>query len=304
MYKIIGGDAKEYGPVTFDQLNQWITEGRANANSLVQGEGTAEWKPLGAFPEFEELLRKIAPPAPASSVLTASAAETSGGSAPLQAARLDLGVCFGEAWRVIKAQPVWVLATAGVVILVNMMAEKLLPVTYFNFPFHPQQSFPIPVWFSLFSLVFEGVLQGVVYACFLKLMRGEWTHVNQVLESMRPCWGSLIACSMVSNLLVGLGMLFFILPGIYLAISWTFAFLVIVDQKAGFWTAMERSRQAVRSQFWSVFLLTVVIAILVGIGAMISQFSRFILLPFAGLMMTSAYEVVCRRNLPSAGPGS
>ncbi len=38
MYKIIGADGKEYGPVTSEQVRQWITEGRANAQTKVQPE--------------------------------------------------------------------------------------------------------------------------------------------------------------------------------------------------------------------------------------------------------------------------
>jgi len=52
MYKIIGADGREYGPITADQLGQWIRDGRANAQTLVQTEGGTEWKPLGLFPEF------------------------------------------------------------------------------------------------------------------------------------------------------------------------------------------------------------------------------------------------------------
>ena len=44
--------ASEYGPVSPEQLRQWIAEGRANAQTLVQAEGSADWKPLGQFPEF------------------------------------------------------------------------------------------------------------------------------------------------------------------------------------------------------------------------------------------------------------
>jgi hypothetical protein len=61
MYKILGADQKEYGPVTADQLRQWITEGRANSQTMVQGPDSTEWKPLGNFPEFAGIL----PPAPA-----------------------------------------------------------------------------------------------------------------------------------------------------------------------------------------------------------------------------------------------
>jgi hypothetical protein len=56
MYKIIGADQVEYGPVTAGQLTEWIAQGRANAASLVWAEGAAEWKPLAAIPELAAAL--------------------------------------------------------------------------------------------------------------------------------------------------------------------------------------------------------------------------------------------------------
>jgi len=41
-----------YGPISIEQIRQWIAEGRANAQTVAQTEGAADWKPLGAFPEF------------------------------------------------------------------------------------------------------------------------------------------------------------------------------------------------------------------------------------------------------------
>jgi hypothetical protein len=65
MYKIIGGDGREYGPVTVEQLKQWIAEGRASANTKVQALGRMDWQPLSAYPEFAEALGlPAAPPAP------------------------------------------------------------------------------------------------------------------------------------------------------------------------------------------------------------------------------------------------
>ena len=49
MYKIIGADQKEYGPVTADQLRQWITEGRVNGQTSVWSEAAGGWKPLSAL---------------------------------------------------------------------------------------------------------------------------------------------------------------------------------------------------------------------------------------------------------------
>jgi hypothetical protein len=64
MYKIIGADKKEYGPVTADQIRQWIAEGRVNGQTMVQAEGSAEWKALASFPEFVVLLTPQPPAAP------------------------------------------------------------------------------------------------------------------------------------------------------------------------------------------------------------------------------------------------
>jgi len=52
MFKIIGGNGIEYGPVTADQIRQWIAEGRVSGQTLTQPEGTPGWKPISAFPEF------------------------------------------------------------------------------------------------------------------------------------------------------------------------------------------------------------------------------------------------------------
>ena len=52
MYKVLGSDGREYGPVTADQLRQWVAEGRANAQTQTFVEGATEWKSLGTLLEF------------------------------------------------------------------------------------------------------------------------------------------------------------------------------------------------------------------------------------------------------------
>jgi len=52
MYKVIGSDQKIYGPVSAAQIRQWQTEGRVNNATLLQAEGSNEWKPLSSTSEF------------------------------------------------------------------------------------------------------------------------------------------------------------------------------------------------------------------------------------------------------------
>jgi hypothetical protein len=59
MYKIIGADQKQYGPVSADEMRQWIAEGRVNAQTLIQAEGQTDWRPLSSFPEFATAAQPI-----------------------------------------------------------------------------------------------------------------------------------------------------------------------------------------------------------------------------------------------------
>jgi len=52
MFTIIGGDGKEYGPVTTDQVRNWIATGRANLETKAKAVGSEEWRRLGDFAEF------------------------------------------------------------------------------------------------------------------------------------------------------------------------------------------------------------------------------------------------------------
>jgi hypothetical protein len=62
MYKIVGADGRLYGPVSAEQIKQWIAEGRANAHTQALADGAAAWKPLSQFPEFAGYFAAQVPP--------------------------------------------------------------------------------------------------------------------------------------------------------------------------------------------------------------------------------------------------
>ena len=47
MFSIMGGDGKEYGPVSVDQVKRWLAEGRANLDTQVKLAGEEQWRRLG-----------------------------------------------------------------------------------------------------------------------------------------------------------------------------------------------------------------------------------------------------------------
>jgi uncharacterized protein DUF4190/uncharacterized protein DUF4339 len=71
MYKVQGTDGRQYGPVSADVLRDWITQGRVNAQTMIQLEGSSDWKPIAQFAEFASALNipprtTAAPPVPPS----------------------------------------------------------------------------------------------------------------------------------------------------------------------------------------------------------------------------------------------
>lgn len=63
MFKILGSDGKEYGPIDATVVREWIRERRAHGQTRVQVEGHADWVELSSLPEFApELVAASAPP--------------------------------------------------------------------------------------------------------------------------------------------------------------------------------------------------------------------------------------------------
>src|SRR6185503_3175336 len=52
MFTIIGADGKEYGPVTADQIKQWMAENRLTPNMQARRAGATDWLRIGDLPEL------------------------------------------------------------------------------------------------------------------------------------------------------------------------------------------------------------------------------------------------------------
>ncbi len=62
MYRVIGCNGQQYGPVAAEQIRRWLAENRVNAQSLAQAEGSQEWKSLSVYAEFAADLKSSPPP--------------------------------------------------------------------------------------------------------------------------------------------------------------------------------------------------------------------------------------------------
>lgn len=243
MYKVIGGDEKEYGPVSTDEVRQWIAEGRLSGQSLIQGEGDTEWKALTVFPEFAEALRTQAEMFP-----------SAGGSVPPELPRptqftgipeneIQIGSCLSRSGQLISANfGLLVMATALVWLL--SVVSQLTPFIG-----------------GILYLLIEGVLYGGLYLVYLKVIRGQTTSVSEVFSGFGPGMSQLMLAGFVTSFLSWLGLFFCIIPWVYLVVAWVFAVPLVADKKLEFWAAMELSRRTV-TRIWAPMALLMLLAFL------------------------------------------
>lgn len=244
MYKIIGGDRKEYGPATADELRQWIAEGRLNGQSLVQAEGSGEWKPLAMFPEFADALagQVVHPPVPitpAAAAPEAWAAQTPAGQPTLQ-----VGHCLSRSWDLLSANFGLFFGAALLVWVLDLICQFIPLIGEFVY------------WAA------DGVLGGGLYLVFLSRIRGQPAGVGDVFAGFNRNAAQLMLAGFLTAFLTRIGLMCcLILPGLYLLIAWTFSVPLVADKRLEFWSAMELSRKVV-TRVWFQALGLVVLAFL------------------------------------------
>ena len=85
-----------------------------------------------------------------------------------------------------------------------------------------------------------------------------------------------ISVSVISSVLVLLailiGLVFFIIPGIYLAVCFQLYLMVVIREKSSATDSLSRSRKLVDGKWWSTFGLVMIMSIIAGIISIVFQF--------------------------------
>jgi hypothetical protein len=272
MYKIIGADGKEYGPVAADQVRQWIAEGRANAQTQAQAEGATDWKPLSAFAEFAAALGPVAGAAGAPSRAAITDPNVLAAAILARDYRVDIGDCIRRGWQLVKGD-FWLLAAAAAVTFIIIGCAGAVPFVG-----------------GLVGLVINGPLLGGLYLVFLRRIRGVAATLGDAFAGFSLAFAQLLLAHLVSALLTTIGLLFCLIPGIYLSVAWIFALPLVIDKKLDFWAAMELSRKVVTKHWWVIFGLMLVTGILGIAGLLACIVGVFVTGSIALAAMMYAYE--------------
>jgi hypothetical protein len=298
-YFIIGGDGKQYGPITTDDLHRWIAEGRLNAQSLVKEETDTEWRALAAFPEFAAALGAQAP--------ATIAPPTSAGSADWRERdyELDIGDCISHGWALVKNNFWPVIGVNTLVMIVLIVINQFFSLftrSAMNsmIVLHQVSAGAITVIFliSIISAPVYAVFTAGLFKYYLNLIRGEAAGVGDAFSGFGPSIGQLLLLGLVQFFLVMIGYIFCVLPGIYLAIAWYFAVPLVIDKRLGFWEALELSRKMVSKHWFLVFAFLLVCGLVAASGIIGCFIGILVTMPISFAALMYAYETIfsARKN--------
>lgn len=338
MFTIIGGDGKEYGPATAEQIRSWITAGRANLETKAKAAGSDEWRRLGDYPEFAAATPTMpgfapipdapTPATPASPEPITGPIDTKAFAADLiaRSGKIDVFSCLDRAFKLWTSQ-FGPIVGATLLFVVIVFAISLVPIAG-----------------SIAQIVLTGVLYGGLYYYYLGRMRFQPRTVGDIFKGFSVRTGSLIGGGILVSIVPMLAMLVFAGPwffgfmaavikaessgsvpqltaptglmliglivgtlvSVYLSVCFIFTIPLIIDRGLGVWQAMMVSLRVISHQWFRIFFLSVLAGILVMLGLIGLIVGIFLTMPLLFAALLYAYEDMCNPKgaAPTATPTS
>lgn len=227
---------------------------------------------------------------------------------------VDLGGYLSGAWAIFSANAGLMIGATVLVYLVLMGAGM------------------VPYLRILLSPLLTGPLMGGLWLFYVKRVRGEEAALADAFSGFGPRFIQLMLTSVVSTVLtyvclipammmfgmavaatmagrqggsagagavapalmivggiiglVGMGVL------MYLAVSWMFAFPLVLDKRLNFWPALQLSRKVVGRHWWMTLWLAIVVGVLAAAGALACLVGLFVSAPVAFCMLAHHYQKV------------
>jgi len=298
MFIVIGSDGNEYGPADVATIQSWISGGRATPQTKARRADSSspspEWKTLADFPEFAA---QQPPPIPHEARTTPVTIDAKAYAADLiaRAKPIDIGSCISRGWAFYKSDFGPIL---GVTLLTYLIASAV-PI--------------VGVGFGMAGL----------YYYYLGKMRGQKRQLQDIFIGLSRMTGPLVIGSLAlvglifaiffAAVLLGvilvliayslnpfagvaLGIVVYlacIIAVVYLSITLSFMFPLIIDKNLDWRDAMTVSRRVIHAQFWRFLGLMFVLWLLSLLGMLALYVGIFLVAPLLVAASAQAYEDLC-----------
>jgi hypothetical protein len=175
-------------------------------------------------------------------------------------AKLDVGRVFSQIFRIYGQQ--FALLVGGALVV-------FVPVAIVNGILYDAGGFFPTLIANAIALVASYLYQGMVVEAARDILDGRRDQtIGGLFRSAGAVVGTLIVVGVLAGIAIAIGLVLFIIPGLFLITIWAVVIPVVVIERTEVFESFGRSRELVRGHGWQVFgviVLLVIAAIVVQI---------------------------------------
>jgi hypothetical protein len=191
-----------------------------------------------------------------------------------------LGEILGTALRLYGRAPLLFLFLAGIVVLPYQITVVLLEHG------KAQSSVSTAVLLGLIELaLINPCIAAVQVQAILDLGQGERPRVTDVIRRGLSVFPVVAAADIIAGLGVAIGLVCFLIPGLFLAIRWSVVAQAAAVERTDWPTALRRSGQLARRNYWRILGLLFIVGLLNEIPADVTRTGSHLGLTIVGIAL-------------------
>jgi uncharacterized membrane protein len=193
--------------------------------------------------------------------------------------QLDVGEAVGYGWKKFQQYAVPLILIALIIGIVNIIG--------FGIRFATDSFFLGAILVAVFYIIGQILTIGIINAS-LMVTRGETPEIGKAFST--EYLGQFIVGSILYGIIVAVGLILCIIPGIIAAILLAFYGFFILDQGMSGTEALSASYNLVKDNFGRVFLVLLVAFIINAIGAFLCGIGLLVTAPICWIIVGYAYR--------------
>ncbi|MDR0532634.1 MAG: GYF domain-containing protein [Verrucomicrobiales bacterium] len=282
-------DGQKFGPFQKSRVLELYQKSEIAPGDLVWEEGTADW--ITAEQAFGPLTASsdTPPPIPATT--------------SLEGQKFDPIDCIQRAWDLIWKQPAYLIGGCFLAVIMASVTQVPMQIGSHMMGLVKLQGWHSPIVISgivlyvagfLLSFVVNPLVYGGLFWMILRIVRGNQPDFADLFIAFKnfKLALTLILAGLAVSAIVVLGLIALIIPGIYLAVAYSFVTVLVVDRKLRVWEALELSRKVVTTKWWPVFALGLLNCLIVLLGMLACCVGLLVAIPLCYTSILYAYEIL------------
>lgn len=136
------------------------------------------------------------------------------------------------------------------------------------------------------------MMAGIAFLVF-RAIRGEKADFADIFRGFDR-FGDNVLAALFSGILIAIGFVLCIIPGIIASIGLLYTFQILADTNLSWSQAMTRSWEMIRNRFWEHFVFALVLVLINAVGGLFCGIGTLLTGPLTILAVTVAYEDLTR----------